>query len=783
MDDLVRPFVGRREEMALLRTVTSAAARGQGGVVLVTGPTGIGKTRLVEEALRAGPPPAGPGGDRVPVGRGYCLTGRTAPPLWPWRQALTSLARTTPPTAGLGGLDGIAALLDDVARTCTASAPDTAAARFAALAAVADKVLATATATPAVIVLEDLHWADAHTVELVRQVAGGIRDSRLLLMATLRTSQSAGMAPTSPDETLDILARLDTVLRLGLAPLDAAAAEEYLATRAGAHDATFAQMTLALARARYDAGQLGEALRLCDEVAAAATRSGRPDLVAAAALLPRWVTFPEAVEVITRLCRMALASDQPLLVRSQLLSQLATVVGNTGAVAQAREHSDEALALAEQAGDGQTLLDAARAREMTLVGPDDSEERLRLADVVALHADRLNQPLAAALGQQWRIRAAYQLGRLDAVDDAMAAASALAERCQLPLVRWHQLRAVAARAELEGRFTAAREADLAAQRIATRSGDVQGVGLSYAFRQHLAMLRWDLAELPDDYWTVQQAAPRNPLLDTFSANTSLLAGRLDEARGGYERLRRMLDRPVVDARWGGVLIQLIHLVEAFGDAEAGATLAAHLRPWAAHPGALGVATVFFSGCGQGHYGRALACAGELAAAETALRAAIEVDLAIGARPHVVWNRLALGDVLRRRADSARAGGAGRSGGAADIVGGAGGMDGMDGGVGGAAEARALAAEAAAEARRLGMPGPLARADRLLAELDAARRARDPLTAREHEVATLVAAALSNREIAGQLVLSERTVESHVRSILGKLGYANRTELAAHWRPG
>jgi DNA-binding NarL/FixJ family response regulator len=59
----------------------------------------------------------------------------------------------------------------------------------------------------------------------------------------------------------------------------------------------------------------------------------------------------------------------------------------------------------------------------------------------------------------------------------------------------------------------------------------------------------------------------------------------------------------------------------------------------------------------------------------------------------------------------------------------------------------------------------------------AERQADPLTAREHEVAALVGRALSNREIAHALVLSERTVESHVRSILAKLGFSSRTEIA------
>jgi DNA-binding CsgD family transcriptional regulator len=95
------------------------------------------------------------------------------------------------------------------------------------------------------------------------------------------------------------------------------------------------------------------------------------------------------------------------------------------------------------------------------------------------------------------------------------------------------------------------------------------------------------------------------------------------------------------------------------------------------------------------------------------------------------------------------------------------------------EAGRLTTLAAAEARRLDQPGSLARAQMLLTDLDVRRRADDPLTVREREVAGLVAKALSNRQIAERLVLSERTIESHVRNILTKLGLSNRTELTAH----
>ena len=52
-----------------------------------------------------------------------------------------------------------------------------------------------------------------------------------------------------------------------------------------------------------------------------------------------------------------------------------------------------------------------------------------------------------------------------------------------------------------------------------------------------------------------------------------------------------------------------------------------------------------------------------------------------------------------------------------------------------------------------------------------------LSAREREIAGLVAAGRTNREVAEQLVLSPRTIEAHLRSIYGKLGVRSRVELA------
>lgn len=55
--------------------------------------------------------------------------------------------------------------------------------------------------------------------------------------------------------------------------------------------------------------------------------------------------------------------------------------------------------------------------------------------------------------------------------------------------------------------------------------------------------------------------------------------------------------------------------------------------------------------------------------------------------------------------------------------------------------------------------------------------RSPLSARQAEIASLVAGGLTNKQIASRLFLSERTVDSHVRNILTKLGSSSRAQIA------
>jgi DNA-binding NarL/FixJ family response regulator len=97
-----------------------------------------------------------------------------------------------------------------------------------------------------------------------------------------------------------------------------------------------------------------------------------------------------------------------------------------------------------------------------------------------------------------------------------------------------------------------------------------------------------------------------------------------------------------------------------------------------------------------------------------------------------------------------------------------------------AEGRRMTLEQAAEyALAITTPSTLAAVDRSTA---AAGSPGDPevtrLTLREREIAALVARGLTNRRIAHELVLSERTVDTHVHHILGKLALSSRAQIAA-----
>ena len=520
--------------------------------------------------------------------------------------------------------------------------------------------------------------------------------------------------------------------------------------RAGSPPDERAELLVELATAEFRSGRFAASLQHAALAAEAAQATGRRDLVAAAALVVHDVSADDLLPTMARLCDLALdVDDDAPTMRARLLAQRASIAADLGQVDDAGRLSEQALRLAEQCGDTAALLDAVRARlKLGFVGVD-VEERLRLGALAIDLGGRGGQPLTALWGHKWRIEAALEVGTMAAVETELAAVKALAAQTRLPLLRWHELRLQASVEALYGRFDKACELNAEAFRVASTAlaDDASAVGICHAFTQQLAMVTGNTTEVTAAHWELLSTrAPGIPIVLVTRPLMLLLLGRPDEAHALYEQLLPALETPGFLTSVAGVPSNLVPLVTEFADVETAATLLDHLSE---HPPIAAAGSgVFCHGSSFRNLATLSLLLGQFYAAVGYFETALAVNTRIGARPEVVLTRLGLAEALM-----------GRSG-PADVQ-----------------RAESQAREAADEARRLGMPGPLARATAVLEQLRVGRRSADPLTPREREVVGLVAKALSNREIAQTLVLSERTVESHVRSILAKIGMANRTEIA------
>jgi len=434
---------------------------------------------------------------------------------------------------------------------------------------------------------------------------------------------------------------------------------------------------------------------------------------------------------------------------ARLRARQAIAAAEADAGNRARDLSAEALALAEQSGDPDALLDGIHARHLSLCAPQYLAERRELATRACQVALRARQPLAELWGHVWLVDAAFQAGDLAALDYELGRIEQFAAYRKHGLAWWHLHRLRATRASLTGDLDAAIAHNEAARAVAAEIGAISTIGLYHAFLILLALLRGTIdREAGEAALAMLRQVPDVPLVRVFIPLIHALLGDHDLARATFEEFRHMPGTIEVGPRWAALLSQIGNVALMLDDAETADRIYQEVSGLAPTYAGDGSGLVFSAGSAQRMIGDLALATGRVDEAIRRYTDAIEMNARIGARPFTALSRLGLAKALV-----------------------------ANGHPGDLPTARTLVTEAAAEFRRLDLPGPLAAADALLARIDAAARAADPLSPRESEVASLIALAMSNRQIADQLVLSERTVETHVRSILAKLGYTTRTEIA------
>jgi DNA-binding CsgD family transcriptional regulator/tetratricopeptide (TPR) repeat protein len=182
-------FVGREREMGELTVALDDALAGKGRIVMLVGEPGIGKTRTSQEFSAI----AEQRGAQVFWGR--CHEGEGAPPYWPWVQAIRSYVQQSDSDSladqtGAGAAD-IAEIVPDIKAKLPKLEPppqlgSPEASRFRLFDSITTFLKNSSHTQPLVLVLEDLHWADASTLLLFEFTAGEIDQARLLILGTFR---------------------------------------------------------------------------------------------------------------------------------------------------------------------------------------------------------------------------------------------------------------------------------------------------------------------------------------------------------------------------------------------------------------------------------------------------------------------------------------------------------------------------------------------------------------------------------------------------------------------
>lgn len=166
-------FVGRDAPLTVASGRLDECLAGRGSLLWMTGEAGIGKTRLAEEIARR----AEARGAQVLRAQAHETPG--APPLWIWSHLVRELAGPRGDAAHRGLVERLSPLPAADLRLSSAQ-------RFALFDELSHAFVRQARARPLVLVLEDLHRADAGSLELLQFFARSVREAPVLVLCTYR---------------------------------------------------------------------------------------------------------------------------------------------------------------------------------------------------------------------------------------------------------------------------------------------------------------------------------------------------------------------------------------------------------------------------------------------------------------------------------------------------------------------------------------------------------------------------------------------------------------------
>jgi len=227
-------FVGRERELAALDAHLEQALSGRGGIIMLAGEPGIGKTRIAEMFART----AARRGMLVAWGR--CCEELGAPPYWPWVQAIRAWLDMVDDDRLIAAVAENAFLLSELAVELRARLPTVAPmaavsnpdeARFRLFDAVSGLWKRVAEQCPLMLVLDDLHWADTPSLKLLEFFSHEVDARPILILGTYRDIEVSRRHPLS--DTLGELARRSGFRRVQLKGLSLVEASQFVAVATG----------------------------------------------------------------------------------------------------------------------------------------------------------------------------------------------------------------------------------------------------------------------------------------------------------------------------------------------------------------------------------------------------------------------------------------------------------------------------------------------------------------------------------------------------------------------